>query len=205
MTRPPSRRDRGCKSFQIAPAAPRPASSRSSMTISAPRPAAVDGPLLIVAGPGLGQDPHPHPSHRPPRGRARRGGGELPRHHLHPPRRCRDAGAPCRPPAPPARTRSRFTPSIRSASPSCASMRAPPGSTAAFASPTKPSARRCSRRRSSSARKGRAVAARDLPGEAHAELGGGRRRGSAGGLCPRDGAAQLDRLRRSRRAVGARC
>src|SRR4029079_1222107 len=38
VTRPPSRRDRGCESFQIAPAAPRPASSRSSMTISAPQP-----------------------------------------------------------------------------------------------------------------------------------------------------------------------
>ena len=42
---------------------------------------------------------------------------------------------------------------------------------------------------------GRAAAARHLPGEAHAELGGRRRRGSDGGLCPRDGAAQLDRLR----------
>ena len=101
---------------------------------------------------GLGQDPHADLSHRPSGRRARRRGGELPRHHLHPPRRRRDAGAPCAPAARPARARSPFTPSIRSVSPSCASMRAQPGSIAAFASRAKPSASHSSLRRWSSAR-----------------------------------------------------
>ena len=42
-------------------------------------------------GPGLGEDPHTDPPHRPPRGRARGAGGELPRHHVYPPRRGGDA------------------------------------------------------------------------------------------------------------------
>ena len=51
---------------------------------------------------------------------------------------------------------------------------------------------------------GRAVAARDLPGEADAELGWRRGNGGKSGLCARDGVVQLDRLRRSRRACGPR-
>ncbi len=51
---------------------------------------------------------------------------------------------------------------------------------------------------------GRAAFARHLQGEAHPELGGCRRGRGDGGLRPRARDAQLDRLRRSRRALGAR-
>ena len=107
--------------------------------------------------------------------------------------------------SPTARTRSPSTPSIRSASPSCASMGPRPASVADFrvAGETERIALLADDARTQRAQ-GRAAAARDLPGEANAELGWRRGNGGAGGLCPRDGVAQLDRLRRSRRACGPR-
>ena len=117
--------------------------------------ATVDGAAADRRRAGRRQDPHAHPSHRPSRRRARRGGGALPRHHLHAPRRRRDARAPGAAAARGAPARSRSTPSIRSASRSCASTRAPPGCIAASASRARRSAPRCSPRRSISARRGR--------------------------------------------------
>ena len=91
-------------------------------------------------GSGLGQDAHADAPHRASRRRARRAGRAVPRHHVHAPRRRRAARAARRPARRDGRATSRSTPSTRSASPSCASIRPRPGCIAASTSPTSRSA-----------------------------------------------------------------
>ena len=116
--------------------------------------------------------------------------------------------------------RSRSTRSIRSAWRSCASVRKPPGCTAASASPARPSASRRWRRRMDVSRgAGAAAPARDL--QAQADRGAAARRSGRGGcrLWPRDGVSatgsistiwsrlavqRADRRSGARRRYGAR-
>ena len=131
--------------------------------------AAADG-----RGSGLGKDPHPHLSHRPSGGRARRRGEN------------RLAITFTRRAAAEMRERlSRLLPTSTGKvaihtfhSLGLAILRehaSAAGLITAFASRARPSASNSSLRRWSECAQGRTPAARDLPGEAHAELGGRRR------------------------------
>ena len=119
----------------------------------------------------------------------------LPRRHLHPPRGGRDARAARRSAWRARRQTSRSTPSIRSASRSCARIRRQPACSAASASPTTKSASRCCAKRSMSRTQGRALLARS-PRRSARPAADGELAEAAAAYAAR-WRAQLDRLRRS--------
>ena len=178
----------------------------SSTPISARAAEIVDGPLLIVAGPGSGKTRTL--THRIAHLVAERGvpAAKLPRHHVHAPRRRRDARAARAPAAGRRASRSRSTPSTRSASSILREHPSAAGLSAASASRARPSASRCSPRRSTSREhKAETPAARDLARRSARRAGRAPSSPTAvGAYAARARAAQLDRLRRSDRPRGAR-